>query len=163
MSHALRSVSAWIADCQTFVAPNAQRAISVPTGGLFLQIAVVLLWQGPTRIQLKIFAWLPIGSVRSASSRSTFHPIREILMSKVATATLVCAVALAWAGATHAASTTTYRNSQGKTVGSASTSGNKTTFRDASGRTTGTVTRSSSGTTTYRNSSGKTMGTSKRR
>ena len=83
-------------------------------------------------------------------------------MNQLAKATLIGVVVLAWTGAVHAASTTTYRNSQGRTVGSASTSGNKTTFRDASGRTTGTATRSSSGTT-YRNSSGKTMGTAKRR
>jgi hypothetical protein len=87
----------------------------------------------------------------------------ETFMNRLASATLLGVAVLAWAGVTHAASTTTYRNSQGRTVGSASTSGNKTTFRNASGRTTGTATRSSSGKTTYRDSSGRTMGTAKRR
>jgi hypothetical protein len=59
-------------------------------------------------------------------------------------------------------STTTYRDSSGKTVGTASgTSPSRLTYRDASGKTTGTATVSGN-TTTFRDSSGRTTGTASR-
>jgi hypothetical protein len=55
---------------------------------------------------------------------------------------------------------TTFRDSMGRTTGTATTNSNgTTTFRDASGRTTGTATRDSNGTTTFRDASGRTTGT----
>lgn len=39
-----------------------------------------------------------------------------------------------------AADRQTYRDAQGRTAGTASTSGNRTTYRDAQGRTAGTAT-----------------------
>jgi len=48
----------------------------------------------------------------------------------------------------------------GRSVGTATTSGNVTTFRDASGRTTSTATTDSQGTTTFRDSRGVTIGRS---
>jgi hypothetical protein len=55
---------------------------------------------------------------------------------------------------------TTFRDSGGRTVGTATTdSQGTTTYRDAGGRTTGTANRDSQGTTTYRDSGGRTTGT----
>jgi uncharacterized membrane protein YoaK (UPF0700 family) len=54
----------------------------------------------------------------------------------------------------------TFRNSSGRTTGTAATTGNMTTFRDSSGRTVGTGAVDSSGTTTFRDGSGRTTGTS---
>ncbi len=57
------------------------------------------------------------------------------------------------------ASTTTYRDSSGKTVGTATgTSPDRLTYRDATGRTTGTATESGTNTT-FRDASGKTTST----
>jgi hypothetical protein len=53
----------------------------------------------------------------------------------------------------------TFRNSAGRTAGTAATSGNQTTYRDSGGRTVGTGTTDSQGTTTFRNGSGQTTGT----
>ena len=55
---------------------------------------------------------------------------------------------------------TTFRDSRGSTVGTATTNGNQTTFRDSRGSTTGTATRNNGGTTTYRDNRGSTVGTS---
>ena len=58
---------------------------------------------------------------------------------------------------------TTFRDSSGRTTGTATRDSNGTvTFRDGSGRTTGTATRDSNGTTTYRDASGRTTGTATR-
>jgi hypothetical protein len=58
---------------------------------------------------------------------------------------------------------TTFRDSSGRTTGTATTNSNGTkTFRDASGRTTGTATTNSSGTTTFRDAGGRTTGTATR-
>jgi hypothetical protein len=63
-----------------------------------------------------------------------------------------------------AQSKTTYRDSSGRTTGSATTnSSGKTTYRDASGRTTGSSSTNSSGKTTYKDASGRTTGTSSKR
>ena len=59
-----------------------------------------------------------------------------------------------------AAQQTTFRDSRGSTVGTASRWGNQVTFRDSRGSATGYSTTSSSGQTTYRNSRGSTVGTS---
>jgi hypothetical protein len=58
---------------------------------------------------------------------------------------------------------TTFRDSSGRTTGTATRDSQGTTvFRDSSGRTTGTATRDSQGTTTFRDSGGRTTGTSSR-
>jgi hypothetical protein len=59
---------------------------------------------------------------------------------------------------------TTFRDSSGRTTGTATTdSQGTTTFRDASGRTTGTASpNGTTGTTTFRDSGGRTTGTSSR-
>ena len=55
---------------------------------------------------------------------------------------------------------TTFRDSSGRTTGTATTDSQGTkTFRDSSGRTTGTATTNSQGTTTFRDGSGRTTGT----
>lgn len=54
---------------------------------------------------------------------------------------------------------TTFRDSRGSTIGTATrSSGGVTTFRNNRGSTTGTATRDSSGTTVFRNSRGRTTG-----
>jgi hypothetical protein len=54
----------------------------------------------------------------------------------------------------------TFRDSSGRTIGTATTDSQGTrTFRDDRGRTTGTATRDSGGTTTFRDSQGRTTGT----
>jgi hypothetical protein len=74
---------------------------------------------------------------------------------------LLAALALLTAYDARAQGQTTFRDSGGRTVGTASRDSNgTTTFRDAGGRTTGTATRSSSGTTTFRDAGGRTTGTS---
>jgi hypothetical protein len=60
---------------------------------------------------------------------------------------------------TASAQQSTFRDSSGRTTGTAATSGNQTTYRDDRGRTTGTATTDSQGTTTFRDSSGRTVGT----
>lgn len=58
------------------------------------------------------------------------------------------------------AQTTTFRDSMGRDVGTASTDRNGTrTYRDSMGRETGTATRDSGGTRTFRDSSGRLTGT----
>jgi hypothetical protein len=54
---------------------------------------------------------------------------------------------------------TTFRDSRGSTIGTATRTGNTTVFRDSRGSTTGTATTVGN-TTTYRNSRGSTTGTS---
>jgi hypothetical protein len=55
---------------------------------------------------------------------------------------------------------TTFRDSGGRTIGTATRDSNgTTTFRDAGGRTTGTATKDSNGTTTFRDAGGRTTGT----
>jgi hypothetical protein len=56
---------------------------------------------------------------------------------------------------------TTFRDSRGSTIGTATRSGNTTVFRDSRGSTTGTATTLGN-TTTFRNSRGSTTGTSTR-
>jgi hypothetical protein len=52
-----------------------------------------------------------------------------------------------------------FRDASGRTIGTATRSGNQTTFRDAGGRTTGTATTDSQGTTVFRDDRGRTTGT----
>jgi hypothetical protein len=66
-------------------------------------------------------------------------------------------------GAAHAQNMQTFRDSSGRTIGTATKSGSVTIFRDSSGRTTGTATTDSQGTTTFRDSSGRTTGTTSKR
>jgi hypothetical protein len=66
-------------------------------------------------------------------------------------------------GAANAQNMQTFRDSSGRTIGTATKSGNTTVFRDSSGRTTGTATTDKSGTTVFRDSSGRTTGTTSRR
>jgi hypothetical protein len=66
-------------------------------------------------------------------------------------------------GAAHAQNMQTFRDSSGRTIGTATKSGNTTVFRDSSGRTTGTATTDKSGTTVFRDSSGRTTGTTSKR
>jgi len=54
---------------------------------------------------------------------------------------------------------TTYRDSGGRTIGTATTdSQGSVTYRDSGGRTTGTSSRDGQGTTTYRDSGGRVTG-----
>ena len=58
---------------------------------------------------------------------------------------------------------TTFRDSRGSTIGTATRDSQGTTvFRDARGRTTGTASRDSGGTTTFRDAGGRTIGRSSR-
>ena len=66
-------------------------------------------------------------------------------------------------GAAHAQNMQTFRDSSGRTIGTATKSGNTTVFRDSSGRTIGTATTDKSGTTVFRDSSGRTTGTTSKR
>ena len=78
--------------------------------------------------------------------------------------TLAIAAALFLAtGTAHAQNMQTFRDSSGRTIGTATKSGNTTVFRDSSGRTTGTATTDKSGTTVFRDSSGRTTGTTSKR
>ena len=78
--------------------------------------------------------------------------------------TLIGAIAalLLATGTAHAQNMQTFRDSSGRTVGTATKSGNTTIFRDANGRTTGTATTDSQGTTIFRDSLGRTTGTKSR-
>jgi hypothetical protein len=68
--------------------------------------------------------------------------------------------ALAMPAAAQQSPQTTYRDSSGRTVGTASTDTQGTvTFRDSGGRTTGTASHDSQGTTTFRDAGGRTTGT----
>jgi hypothetical protein len=53
----------------------------------------------------------------------------------------------------------TFRDASGRTIGTATQSGNQTIYRDDRGRTTGTATVDRQGNTTYRDSRGSTTGT----
>jgi len=66
-------------------------------------------------------------------------------------------------GTAHDQNMQTFRDSSGRTIGTATKSGNTTVFRDGSGRTTGTATTDKSGTTVFRDSSGRTTGTTSKR
>jgi hypothetical protein len=66
-------------------------------------------------------------------------------------------------GTAHAQNMQTFRDSSGRTIGTATKSGNTTIFRDSSGRTTGTATTDSQGATIFRDSSGRTTGTTSKR
>jgi hypothetical protein len=68
---------------------------------------------------------------------------------------------LAAAPYANAQNQTTFRDSRGSTIGTATRSGNTVTFRDSRGSTTGTSTTLGN-QTTYRNSRGSTVGTSSR-
>ena len=82
-------------------------------------------------------------------------------MKAVLTVCAAITLAVSSIGIASAQSKTTYRDSSGRTTGSATTnSSGKTTYRDSSGRTTGSATTNSSGKTTYRDASGRTTGTS---
>ena len=70
------------------------------------------------------------------------------------------AILIALAMPAAAQNQTTFRDSSGRTVGTASTDSQGTvTFRDSGGRTTGTASTDSQGTTTFRDSGGRTTGT----
>ena len=76
------------------------------------------------------------------------------------TCALITGIALLLAtGTAHAQNMQTFRDSSGRTVGTATKSGNTTIFRDERGRTTGTATTDSQGTTIFRDSQGRTTGT----
>jgi hypothetical protein len=62
-------------------------------------------------------------------------------------------------GTAHAQNTQTFRDSSGRTIGTATKSGNTTIFRNSSGRTTGTATIDSQGTIIFRDNQGRTTGT----
>ena len=74
-----------------------------------------------------------------------------------------CVALLLATGAAHAQNMQTFRDSSGRTVGTATKSGNTTIFRDDRGRTTGTATTDSQGTTVFRDSQGRTTGTTSKR
>ena len=71
----------------------------------------------------------------------------------------VIAVLFLATGTAHAQNMQTFRDSSGRTVGTATKSGNTTIFRDERGRTTGTATTDSQGTTIFRDGQGRTTGT----
>lgn len=82
-------------------------------------------------------------------------------MKAVLTVCAAITLAVSSVSIASAQSKTTYRDSSGRTTGSATTdSSGKTTYRDPSGRTTGSSSTNSSGKTTYRDPSGRTTGTS---
>jgi hypothetical protein len=58
-------------------------------------------------------------------------------------------------GVAHAQNMQTFRDSSGRTIGTATKSGNVTIFRNDRGQTTGTATTNSQGTTIFRDSSGR--------
>jgi hypothetical protein len=77
---------------------------------------------------------------------------------------IACLSLLAMVAAASAEPQTIFRDSSGRTTGTATRDSNgTTTFRDASGRTTGTATHSNQGsaggTTTFRDAGGRTTGT----
>ena len=73
---------------------------------------------------------------------------------------IICLLALSIM--TTGAFAATYRDSMGRTQGSATTDRyGKTTYRDSMGRTTGTATTDSYGKTTYRDAMGRVVGTKK--
>ena len=74
-----------------------------------------------------------------------------------------CVILFLATGTVHAQNQQTFRDSSGRTVGTATKSGNTTIFRDERGRTTGTATTDSQGTTIFRDSQGRTTGTTSRR
>jgi hypothetical protein len=86
-------------------------------------------------------------------------------MATIKTRALITGVAalLLATGTAQSQSMQTFRDSSGRTIGTASKSGNTTVFRDSRGRTTGTATTDSQGTTIFRDSSGRTTGTTSRR
>src|SRR5262249_46001578 len=53
----------------------------------------------------------------------------------------------------------TLRGASGRTIGTATQSGNQTIYRDDRGRTTGSATTDSAGNTVYRDDRGRTTGT----
>jgi len=53
----------------------------------------------------------------------------------------------------------TFRDASGRTLGTATTSGNQTIYRDDRGRTTGSATVDSAGNTVSRDNRGRTTGT----
>lgn len=53
----------------------------------------------------------------------------------------------------------TFRDASGRTIGTATTSGNQTIYRDSRGNTTGSATVDSAGNTVYRDNRGSTTGT----
>jgi hypothetical protein len=65
-------------------------------------------------------------------------------------------------GTAHAQNMQTFRDSSGRTIGTATKSGNVTIFRNDRGQTTGTATTNNQGTV-FRDSSGRTTGTTSRR
>jgi hypothetical protein len=74
--------------------------------------------------------------------------------------TLIILVALCTAASAQQSPQTTFRDSSGRTTGTAFTdSQGTTTYRDAGGRTIGTGSRDSQGTRTFRDSGGRTTGT----
>jgi hypothetical protein len=75
----------------------------------------------------------------------------------VLTVSVVLILTMGWLAVAHAQQQT-FRDSAGRTLGTATQSGNQTTFRDASGRTTGTAATDSAGTTIFRDSMGRTTG-----
>lgn len=54
----------------------------------------------------------------------------------------------------------TFRDASGRTIGTATRSGNQTIFRDSRGATSGSATIDRSGNTVFRDASGRTTGTS---
>ena len=52
-----------------------------------------------------------------------------------------------------------YRDSSGRSIGTASTSNGRTTYRDRSGRSIGTATSQSNGSVIFRDASGRQVGT----
>jgi hypothetical protein len=84
--------------------------------------------------------------------------VKKLLLS----ATIIAA--MPWLSSPlHAQNMQTFRDSSGRTVGTATKSGNTTIFRDDRGRTTGTATTDSQGTTIFRDNQGRTTGTTSRR
>ena len=71
----------------------------------------------------------------------------------------VIAVLFLATGTAHSQNMQTFRDSSGRTVGTATKSGNTTIFRDERGRSTGTATTDSQGITIFRDSQGRTTGT----
>ena len=75
---------------------------------------------------------------------------------------LMVAVVLVCSSTTYGWDTVKYRDSSGRTVGSASTRSGTTTFKDAAGRKVMTAT-TRSGKTTFRDSNGRFKGTATRK
>jgi hypothetical protein len=90
-------------------------------------------------------------------ARDRRHRMASLIMPAIGFALVL--VLVVWCVAAAFAQQQTFRDASGRTVGTATQSGNQTIFRDARGVTNGSATTDSQGTTTFRDARGRTTGT----